>query len=115
MVGETSGSDGNVCVLECGGGFTGVKVKVLVVQPCPARCDPVDRSPQAPLCMGSSRQKYCSGLPVPPPGDLPDPGIKPRSPAWQAESLPAEPPGKPQNTGVGSLSLLMSPALQVNS
>ena len=39
-------------------------------------------------------------------GDLPDPGIKPRSPTLQAESFPAEPPGKPKNTGVGSLSLL---------
>ena len=39
-------------------------------------------------------------------GDLPNPEIKPRSPALQADSLPAEPPGKPKNTGVGSLSLL---------
>ena len=39
-------------------------------------------------------------------GILPDPGIEPRSPALQADSLPAEPPGKPKNTGVGSLSLL---------
>ena len=38
--------------------------------------------------------------------DLPDPGIKPRSPALQADSLPSEPSGKPMNTGVGSLSLL---------
>ena len=40
------------------------------------------------------------------PRDLPNPGIKPRSPTLQADSLPAEPPGKPKNTGVGSLSLL---------
>ena len=39
-------------------------------------------------------------------GDLPNPGIEPRSPALQADSLPAEPQGKPKNTGVGSLSLL---------
>ena len=39
-------------------------------------------------------------------GDLPNPGIETRSPALQADSLPAEPPGKPKNTGVGSLSLL---------
>ena len=45
-------------------------------------------------------------LPSPPPGDLPNPGIKPRSPALQADSLPSELPGKPKNTGVGSLSLL---------
>ena len=45
--------------------------------------------------MGFSRQEYWSGLPFPSPGDLPNPGIKPRSPALQADSLPAEPPGKP--------------------
>ncbi|MES7760928.1 hypothetical protein U6J64_12300, partial [Cutibacterium acnes] len=39
-------------------------------------------------------------------GDLPNPGIEPRSPTLQADSLPSEPPGKPKNTGVGSLSLL---------
>ena len=46
------------------------------------------------LSMEFSRQKYWNGLPCPPPGDLPDPGIKPGSPALQAYSLPAEPPGK---------------------
>ena len=56
--------------------------------------------------MGFPRLEYWSGLLFPSPGDLPDPGIEPRSPALQADSLPAEPPGKPQNTGVGSLSLL---------
>ena len=61
---------------------------------------------QAPLFMGLSRQEYWSGLPCPPPGDLPNTGIKPRSPALQTDSLPAEPPGKPKNTGMGSLSLL---------
>ena len=45
-------------------------------------------------------------LPCPPPRDLPNPVIKPRSPALQADSLPSEPPGRPMNTGVGSLSLL---------
>ena len=53
---------------------------------------------QAPVSMGFSRQKYWSGLPFPPPEDLPDPGIKPMSPvfpALQADSLPPEPPGKP--------------------
>ena len=50
---------------------------------------------QAPLSIGFSRQDYWSGLPFPSPGDLPDPGIEPRSPALQADSLPSEPPGKP--------------------
>ena len=44
---------------------------------------------------GYSRQEYCTGLPCHPPGDLPDPGIEPRSPTWQVDSLPSEPPGKP--------------------
>ena len=47
--------------------------------------------------MGFYRQEYWSGLPCPPPGDLPNPGIEPRSPALQADSLPSEPPGKPTN------------------
>ena len=45
---------------------------------------------------GFSRQEYWSGLPCPLPGDLPNPGIKPMSPALQADSLPSEPPGKPR-------------------
>ena len=48
----------------------------------------------APLFMGFSRQECWSGLPCPPPGDLPDPGINPKSPASQAVSLPFEPPKK---------------------
>ena len=49
---------------------------------------------QAPPSMGFSRQEYWSGLPFPSPGDLPDPGIKPRSLALQADALSSEPPGK---------------------
>ena len=49
---------------------------------------------QAPLSMKFSMQEYWSGLPYPSPGDLLDPGIKLRSPALQADSLPFEPPGK---------------------
>jgi len=51
---------------------------------------------QAPLSMEFSRQEHWSGLLFPSPGYLPDPGIKPRSPALQADSLPSEPPGKPE-------------------
>ena len=50
---------------------------------------------QASLSMGFSRQEYWSGLPFPSPGDLPNPGIEPRSPTLQADALPSEPPGKP--------------------
>ena len=52
---------------------------------------------KVPLSMGFSRQEYWSGLPFPPPGDLPDPGIEPVSPVspeLQADSLPTEPSGK---------------------
>ena len=48
---------------------------------------------QAPLSMEFSRQEYWSGLPFPSPGDLPDPGIEPRSPALQVDCLLSEPPG----------------------
>ena len=48
---------------------------------------------QAPLTMGFSRQGYWSGLPFPPPADLPDPGSEPGSPALQADTLLSEPPG----------------------
>ena len=49
---------------------------------------------QVPPSMGFSMQECWSGLPLPSPGDLPDPGIEPRSPALQADALPPEPPGK---------------------
>ena len=69
------------------------------LQSCLTLCDPMDYSLQAPLSMGFCRQEYWSGLPRPPPGDLPNPGIKPTSLAslaFQADSLPTEPPGKPK-------------------
>ena len=51
---------------------------------------------QAPPSMGFSRQEYWSGLPFPSPGDLPDPGIEPRSPTLQVDALTSEPAGKPK-------------------
>ena len=56
--------------------------------------------------MEFSRQEKWSGLPCPPPGALPNAGIEPKFPALQVDSFPFEPPGKPKNTGVCSLSLL---------
>ena len=50
---------------------------------------------QRPRSVGFSRQEHGSGLPFPSPGDLSDPGIKPRSSALQADTSPSEPPGKP--------------------
>ena len=67
-------------------------------QSCLTLYDPVAH--QAPLSMGFSRQEYWSGLPCPPPGELPNPGTEPTSPASpavQVESLPTEPLGKPKD------------------
>ena len=76
---------------------------------------------QASPSMGFSRQEYWSGLPFPSPGDLPNPGIEPRSPAMYADALPSEPPEKsffiektndkkyvklPNKYGVGSSSIM---------
>ena len=55
---------------------------------------------QAPPSIGFSRQEYWSGLPFPSPGDLPDPGIEPRSPALEADALTSEPSGKPLGTNM---------------
>ena len=78
-----------------------VYVQVKVSQLCPTLCNPCFIQ-----SMGFSRLEYWSEWPFPSPGDHPNPGIKHRSPTLQADSLPAEPPGKLKNTGVGSLSLL---------
>ena len=67
---------------------------------------------QAPL----SRQEYWSGLPCCPPGDPINPGIEPRSPTLQVDSLLSEPPEEPKNTSVDNLSLLQGifPAQELN-
>ena len=119
-----------------------------VLQLCPTLCYSIDCIPQSYGCMtvkvkllshvqlfatpwtvayqalpsmGFSRQEYWSGLPFRSPEDLPDPGTQPRSPAWQADTLQSEPPGKSienlygllcpwdfpgKNTGVGCYFLL---------
>ena len=59
--------------------------------------------------MKFSRPEYWSGQPFPSPGDLPNPGIEPRSPALQADSLPVEPQGKPHmQVKICSLDILLS-------
>ena len=73
-----------------------VEVKMLVAHPCLTLCDPMDYSPPGSLSMGFSRHEYWSRLLFPSPGDLPDPGFKPRSPSLQADPLLLEPPGKSQ-------------------
>ena len=60
----------------------------LVAKSCLTLATPWTVTRQTPLSMGFSRQEYWSGLPFPSPEDLPDPGIEPRSPGLQADSLP---------------------------
>ena len=67
-----------------------------VAQLCPTLCDPMDLYSARLLCpWGFFRPEYWSGLPCPPPGDLPNPVIEPRSPTLQADSLLSEALGKP--------------------
>ena len=75
-------------VLSGSGGCLVAKLFLTAVTPCPV-------AHQAPLSMGFPRPKYQSGLPFPSPGDLPNPGIQPGFSALQANSLPIEPPGEP--------------------
>ena len=78
-----------MCVLSC---FDRVQLFVIVVR-------------QACLSMGFSRQEYCSGLPCPPPGDLPGPGVEPCLLHWQTGSLPLVPPGKSHKTNYTSIKI----------
>ena len=82
----TSLSEGHALVGHGGG---------LVAKSCLTLATPWTVARQVPLSMGFSRQEYWIGLPFPSPGDLPDPGMEPRSPPLQADSLPIELPGKP--------------------
>ena len=72
-----------------------LKVKVKLLSRVRLFATPWTIAYQASLSMGFSRQEYRSGLPFPSPGDLPNPGIEPRSPTLQADALPSEPPGEP--------------------
>ena len=69
--------------------------EVLDPQSCPTSATPWTVAHQVPVSMKFFRQEYWSGLPLPSPGDLPDPGIEPELPALRANSLPSEPSGKP--------------------
>ena len=73
----------NQCISNSQGGGLLAKLCLTLVTPWTVAC-------QAPLSMGFSRQETWSGLPFPSPGNLPNPGIKPGSPAFQADSLLTE-------------------------
>ena len=82
-------------------------VLCLVAEQCPTLCDPMECSPPGSSVHGVSPGKNTGvGCHALPPGDLPSPETEPRLLTLQVDSLPSEPPGKPKNTGVGSLSLL---------
>ena len=84
-----------MCVCVCACVCVCVCVRVcLVTQVCLTLYDPIDCSPPDPPSREFSGQEYWSGLPCPSPVDLPNPGMEPRAPALQADSLPYEPPGK---------------------
>ena len=72
-----------------------MKVKAKSLSPVWLFATPWTVAYQAPPSMGFSKQEYWNGSPFPSPGDLPDPGIEPGSPAFQANALTSEPPGKP--------------------
>ena len=81
--------------------------KLLVTKLCSILCDPMNCNPLGSSVHGISQARYWSGLLcLLLPGDLPNSGIKSRSPALWADSLPTEPQGKPKNTRVGCHSLL---------
>ena len=75
-----------------------MKVKVKLLSLVGLFVSPWTVAHQTSPSMEFSRQEYWSGLPFPSPGDLPDPGIKPRSPALEADALPSEPPGDHQGS-----------------
>ena len=77
------------------------KVKVKVIQSCPTLCNPMDYTVH-----GIFQSRILEWVAFPSPGDLPNPGTESKSSGLQVDSLPAETPRKPKNTGVGSLSLL---------
>ena len=74
--------------------YTESEVKVKLLSRVRLFATPRTVAYQTPPSMGFSRQEYWSRLPFPSPGDLPDPGIEPRSPALQGDALTSEPPGK---------------------
>ena len=77
---------------------------MLVTQSCPTLGNsPWTVAHQAHLSMEFSKQEYWNGLPFPSPGDLPNPGIEPRSPTLQADALLSEPPEKEMATHFNTL------------
>ena len=79
-------------------------LKVEVDQLCPTLCDPMDCSLPGSSVHGILQARILEWVVIPSPGDLPDPGIEPRSPTLQTDSLPSQPPGKLKKTGKTQIS-----------
>ena len=79
----------SLCVLQCPGQGLRPKVKMKVAQSCPTLCDTMGY-----IVHGILQARILEWVAFPSPGDLPKPGIEPRSPALQADSLPTEPQGE---------------------
>ena len=73
-------------------------VLLLVSKSCPTLCNPMDYNPPGSSVHGILQARILKWVAIPSPGDLPNPGFKPGSPALQADSLPTEPAGKPQHS-----------------
>ena len=101
-----------VCVCVC------VRARTrLAAQLCPTLCNPIDCTLPGSSVHGILQARILEWVAMPSSGDLPHPGIKPRSPALQVDSLLSEAPGKLKNTGEGNLSLLQGifPTQESNS
>ena len=85
-------------VLPCSWSVTNQAGVCVLSQSHSTLCNPKDRSPPGSSIHGILQARILEWVAVSPPGDLPDPGMEPRSPALQADSLPPEPPGKPLAT-----------------
>ena len=81
-------------------------VLCLVAQSCPTLCDLMDYTPPGSSVLGILQARILKWVTMPSSWDLPNPASEPRSPVLQVDSFPSESPGKPKNTGVGSLSFL---------
>ena len=88
-------------------------MKVLVAQSCPTLCDSMDCSLPGSPVHGILQTRMLEWVAIPFSGDLPNPGIKSKSPSLQADSLPSDPPGKPQEYWIGLPS--PSPGYHLNS
>ena len=90
------------------------KVKLKVAQPCLTLCDTTDGSPPGSSVHEILQARILDWVAIPVSRDLPDPGLKPRSPALPADALPSEPPRKPLNFGESEVPFTQFPKQRSN-